>query len=89
MIGRDILQKEYYKVIDWQDRLYYLICDGRDEYRWVRCYDCGKVIDNFTSKSDPLEFIHNQVRAINIETSTGVKLIKQLKRLPFDASNND
>lgn len=85
VIGRDINQKDYYKVIDWRDNVYYLICHGSrsGKYDWVCCYDWGKVSNFFMSNSDPLEFIFNQVRALNSETSTGVKLIKQLRKLPF------
>ena len=86
IIGRDISQKDYYKVIDWQNKVYYLICHGSrsGKYDWVCSYDWGKVSNYFISTDNPLEFIFNRVRALNNQTSTGVKLIKQLKRLPFN-----
>ena len=53
LVGRDKRQLDYYKVIDWQNRLYYLVADMDGNYKWVRCFDWGKVVDHFMSNSDP------------------------------------
>lgn len=83
VVGRSAHQKDYYKVVNWENRLFYLVSHGRGEYDWIRCYDWGKVSNHFLSSDDPIGFIQNRVHALNRETSTGIKLIKQLKRLPF------
>lgn len=75
---------EVYRYIDYRKNVAFLFCTGRDAYLNVKYFDIYAVSSNWVSASDPIEFIANQCKAVNIATSTGISEIKRFsyKKLP-------
>lgn len=78
---------DIYKIIDYEKERYFLIClVEQDQYLWVRDCGWGFVKEQWGSSSNPIEFIANQIRAVNIKTSSGIDEIKRIykQNLPKD-----
>lgn len=80
---------EIYRFINYLKQKSFLFCLQNDKYIIVKDFGSYVVGANWMSSSEPIEFIANQCRSINSETSTGVHEIKRVfyKNLPNNVKN--
>lgn len=72
---------EIYRFVSWyrREKNNFVVCFGEGQYEVIRNFGKYIVSNHWMSGEEAIEFIHNQSRAINAETSTGIEEIKRVK----------